>query len=223
MSKADLRVDWATYEAAKYACEHWHYSRCLPQGPLVKIGIWESSCFVGVVIFGRGANNNLSKAFNLSQDKLSELCRVALNSHSSPVSRIVSIAVRFLIKKNPGLRLLVSYADPQRDHYGGIYQAMNWIYDGAQSDQTEYIYNGKQTHGRSVTSSSRGTTKGLKKVRVPGKHRYLMPLDAEMRAKIAPLAKPYPKRLKQAMAGDHPAQRQCDTDPDAPSPPADMA
>jgi len=29
---------------------------------------------------------------------------------------------------------------------------------------------------------------------LPGKHKYLMPLDAEMRAKIAPLAKPYPKR-----------------------------
>jgi hypothetical protein len=26
------------------------------------------------------------------------------------------------------------------------------------------------------------------------KYRYLMPLDDEMRAKIAPLAKPYPKR-----------------------------
>jgi hypothetical protein len=32
-----------------------------------------------------------------------------------------------------------------------------------------------------------------------GKHKYLMPLDKEMSAKIAPLAKPYPKRVKQAM------------------------
>lgn len=33
-------------------------------------------------------------------------------------------------------------------------------------------------------------------VPVHGKHRYLMPLDAEMREQIAPLAKPYPKRPK---------------------------
>lgn len=35
---------------------------------------------------------------------------------------------------------------------------------------------------------------GLRKRLTPGKHRYLMPLDDEMRAKIAPLARPYPKR-----------------------------
>jgi hypothetical protein len=49
------------------------------------------------------------------------------------------------------------------------------------------------------------------------KHRYLMPLDNEMRAKIEPLRKPYPKRVKQAMTGDQPEQRRRDTDPPAPS------
>jgi hypothetical protein len=33
-----------------------------------------------------------------------------------------------------------------------------------------------------------------KKVFQLGKYRYLMPLDPAMRAQIAPLAKPYPKR-----------------------------
>jgi hypothetical protein len=37
-----------------------------------------------------------------------------------------------------------------------------------------------------------------------------------MRVKIAPLAKPYPKRVKQAMIGDQPEQRRSDTDPPAP-------
>ena len=43
-----------------------------------------------------------------------------------------------------------------------------------------------------------------------------MPLDKEMSAKIAPLAKPYPKRVKQAMTGLQPEQRRRDTDPPAP-------
>ncbi len=38
----------------------------------------------------------------------------------------------------------------------------------------------------------------------PGKHRYLMPLDDAMRAQIAPLAKPYPKRAKDQDA-EHPS------------------
>ena len=33
-------------------------------------------------------------------------------------------------------------------------------------------------------------------VKGSSKHRYLMPLDEAMRAQIAPLAKPYPKRAK---------------------------
>ena len=32
------------------------------------------------------------------------------------------------------------------------------------------------------------------KVPLPGKHRYVMPLDAAMRAQCATLAQPYPKR-----------------------------
>jgi hypothetical protein len=42
MAKADLRIDWATHAAAKYACENWHYSGCMPVGKLVKVGAWES-------------------------------------------------------------------------------------------------------------------------------------------------------------------------------------
>ena len=36
-------------------------------------------------------------------------------------------------------------------------------------------------------------------VKNPGKHRYLMPLDDNMRKQVQSLAKPYPKRMKQAM------------------------
>jgi len=54
-------------------------------------------------------------------------------------------------------------------------------------------------------------------VEKPGKHRYLMPLDTDMRARIMPFAKPYPKRAKQAMTDDQSAQRQGSTDPHAPN------
>ena len=52
--KPKLKVDWATHEAAKHSCVNWHYSKCLPAGKLVKIGAWENSKFIGVVIFSRG-------------------------------------------------------------------------------------------------------------------------------------------------------------------------
>ena len=36
--------------------------------------------------------------------------------------------------------------------------------------------------------------RNAKEIPCQGKHRYLMPLDADMKKQIMPLAKPYPKR-----------------------------
>lgn len=216
MTKADLRIDWATHEAAKYACENWHYSGCLPVGKLVKVGAWEDGKYIGVVLFGRGANNNMLKPFGLEQDQGCELVRIALTKHNSPVSRITAQAIRFLKKQSDGLRLIVSYADPEQGHHGGIYQAGNWIYTGPSGKAIKVFYNGKWSHKKTVDDAGVDQSK-LKKKIVQGKHRYLMPLDDEMRKRILPLAKPYPKRAKQAMASSPEAQRQGGTDPHAPT------
>ena len=45
--KVDLRLDWCSYEAAKYAVEHWHYSKRMPKSKLAKIGVWEDGEFIG--------------------------------------------------------------------------------------------------------------------------------------------------------------------------------
>lgn len=216
MAKADLRIDWATHAAAKYACENWHYSGCLPAGKLVKVGAWEAGKFIGVVLFGRGANNNMLKPFGLEQDEGCELVRIALTSHKTPVSRIAAQAIRFLKRQSEGLKLIVSYADPEAGHHGGIYQAGNWIYTGPSSPAIKVWYKGKWSHKKTVDDA--GVSQALlPKKKVPGKHRYLMPLDEEIRSRIMPLAKPYPKRAKQAMADDQSEQRQGGTDPHAPT------
>ncbi len=46
-----------------------------------------------------------------------------------------------------------------------------------------------------------GTSGGYPKRAYGGRHKYLMPLDAEMRAKLLPLAQPYPKRERSAVSG----------------------
>ena len=216
MSKADLRIDWATHEAAKYACENWHYSGCLPVGKLVKVGAWENEKYIGAVLFGRGANNNMLKPFGLEQDQGCELVRIALTAHIAPVSRITAQAIRFLKKQSDGLRLIVSYADPEQGHHGGIYQAGNWVYTGPSGKAIKVFYNGKWSHKKTV-DDARVDQSNLKKKIVSGKHRYLMPLDDEMRKRILPLAKPYPKRAKQAMVSFPETQRQGGTDPHAPT------
>jgi len=210
-----FKMDWASHEATKYACEHWHYSKCLPVGKLVKVGAWEEDKFIGVVVFSRGANNNMLKPFGLQQEEGCELTRIALTKHEVPVSKIMALAVKFLVKSQKNLRLIVSYADPDQGHHGGIYQACNWLYTGPSGKALKVFYKGKWSHKKTVDDAGVNQSNLPKKV-VTGKHRYLMPLDKEMNAKISPLAKPYPKRVKQAMTGDQPEQRRRNTDPPAP-------
>ena len=122
MSKAILKLDWCDYKAAKYAVEHWHYSKVLSVSTNVYIGVWENSKFIGAIIFGRGANKNIASPYGLTQTDVCELTRVALSKHVNPVTRILAIAIKLLKKQSPNLKLIVSYADPQQNHYGGIYQ-----------------------------------------------------------------------------------------------------
>jgi len=200
-----LRLDWATHQAAKFACENWHYSKSLPVPPLVKIGVWEENAFIGVVIFSRGANNNLLKPYGLTHYQGCELTRVALKKHKSPVSKIISIAIKLLKKTNKNLKLIVSFADPNENHHGGIYQAGNWIYSGRTDKIFKYIdASGREWHQRQVSKKGFKVWMGnlqktvspenCKKIVQMGKHRYLMPLDEETKKKILRLSQKYPKR-----------------------------
>ena len=203
MSKADLKIDWATHAAAKYAVENWHYSENMPKSKLAKLGAWESGKFIGSIIFGVGANNNQAGAYGLGQNQCCELVRVALRNHKNSVSRIVAISLKFIKKAFPGIRLIVSYADPKQGHHGGIYQAGNWIYSGRSQAQSELLVDGVFVHKR--TAHDRWGTASPEKIKaktgktvewapVEWKHVYLMPLDKEMSKQILPLSKPYPKR-----------------------------
>lgn len=191
-----LRLDWCSHEAAKFAVERWHYSRKMPTGPMVKVGVWEGEEYVGAVLFSHGASPQIGAPYNLSQFEVCELTRIALRGHAAPVSRIGAVAVRLLRGVCPGLRLIVSYADPEKGHHGGIYQAMGWVYVG--TSQSKWTANGQ--HNR-IFGTSKARARAIHGPSVlieehEPKFKYLYPLDAEMRARIAPLAKPYPKRAR---------------------------
>ena len=142
-------------KAALFAVKVWHYSRTLPAGRLVCVGVWEGGVFVGVVIFGRGASSEIASPFGLQQSGVCELTRVALGPHQAPTSKIVALAVRLLRRQSPGLRLIVSYADPEHGHHGGIYQAMNWQFIGTTNRESLIRLNGRLFHPRTVASRYR--------------------------------------------------------------------
>jgi hypothetical protein len=186
--------------------------------------VWEDGQYIGCVLFAHGANNHIGSPYGLTQTETAELVRIALRGHKAPVSRIAAIAIRFLRKQSPGLRLIVSYADPQQGHHGGIYQAGNWVYVGLGTANRHLLINGKAVHKRTV-SSAYGTTEvsvlrdkfGLDATNTDPsrKHTYLMPLDDAIRTQITKLKKPYPTRVK-TDAVSTPHQSADESDPLAP-------
>lgn len=167
--------------------------------------MWEADRFIGVVIYGRGANDRMSKMVDLPQTECAELVRVALRGHVATVSSITARSIKMLKASNPGLRAIVSYADPGHGHHGGIYQAGNWLYLGLGTSNKELIIHGRQMHLRSVHAA--GWKQSLAWIRVhvdsnarevtpPRKHRYAYPLDKPTRRRITKLAKPYPPAVE---------------------------
>lgn len=192
MSK--LVVAPCSHEAAKYAVENWHYSRILPTGKIVKIGVWENDKFIGCVLFSRGASPNLGTALSLDQTQICELTRVALTKHEAPVSQILVLAIKELKESNPGLECVISFADPKEGHKGGIYQATNWIYTGQSNPVIEYFIDGRWRHTRGAYHDPRRPT--AQKRQSPGKFRYLYPLNKKIKRLLAKLAKPYPNAVE---------------------------
>jgi hypothetical protein len=199
-SRPELKIDWCSHAAAKYAVEHWHYSKSLPAFKLAKLGAWEDGQFIGCAVFSVGACQHIASPFGITRTEVCELTRVALREHQSPVTKILSICLNLIRREYPGLRLVVSYADLGHGHHGGIYQGGNWIYCGTTKPDKEYFVRGKWVHHRQGNSLL-GSVAGVKSRPSSQKHKYLMPLDDEMRRQIKPLRKPYPKRVRSADSG----------------------
>ena len=201
-SMTDLQLDWCSHKAANFACENWHYSECMPIGKTVKIGVWEREEYIGCIIYSRGANAHIAEPYNMSQTEVCELTRVALADHDTPVTRMLSISRKLLKEKCPGVKLIISYADPIQDHHGGIYQGDNWYYTGTSSPQKDIYVNGEEMHKNSVhhkygTASVQKLNKKYDNVDFEYtsekfKYKYVKPLTDRVEQKVKAMAKPYP-------------------------------
>lgn len=206
-----IRTAFVGHDAAKHAVLRWHYSRAMPTSKTVRVGVWEDERFIGVVLFGRGAAPHLGKPYGLDATEVCELTRVALDRHTAPVTQIVAAAIRDLRRVCPGLRLIVSFADPAEGHHGGIYQAGGWLYVGDTPPARYFRVRGRVRHPRSI--GQLGVVQSLDAIRKaldpnativdkPGKHRYVYPLDRAMRRRITPLAKQPPARHTPPVTSD---------------------
>lgn len=204
-----MRVRNATRYEMDFATRRWHYSHKAPSTAFGYSYFTDGGGFMGVVLFGNGANPHIGTEYGLFCGEAIELVRVALSGEQGHghTSRIVADALRRLHRDRPLVRLVVSYADSDQGHLGTIYQATNWIYVGKVREGVRdvLVIDGRRVHNKTIYSSFPGVGLDVARdmlreaghevelSRTLGKQKYLMPMDKKTRRRVLPLARPYPK------------------------------
>ena len=119
--------------------------------------------------------------------KVFELSRLWAPDGHAPnlLTQAISAAVDMIRRiENPDA--LVSYADPNVGHHGGVYRAASWIYHGKSEEVRTYIgVDGNTVSRRAFHSGKVGMRKaeiealGYTELKLPGKERFVRPLSRE--------------------------------------------
>jgi hypothetical protein len=169
--------------AARLICEY-HYTHSVPSGKSHYVRFGDA-----LVVWSIPANKNIAKFILGYQGKVWELSRLwAPNGHApNLLTQAISAAVGVIWKlERPDA--LVSYADPNAGHKGGVYRAASWLYHGQSEEVRAYrSQDGKIVARRAFHSGSVGMTKaqiealGFVELRLPGKERFVKPITRSAR------------------------------------------
>lgn len=120
---------------AFYSANHYAKGASLSS---TSFGCYEGGVLTGCVSFGTPCSENVRASVLGTEykDAVKELQRLA-RAPSCTVypSTLVSTAIRMYSdhranERQPRLLALISFADEHEGHYGGVYQAMSWLYCG---------------------------------------------------------------------------------------------
>lgn len=168
-----------------------HYTHRFPSG-------WVRCYEYGgvVVVFSIPANKNLEPFIFDTPVQLRELARLwAADGHKPfALTQALSAIIKQFRRDEPQVKALVSFADPNQDHHGGIYQAASWNYTGQSSESRAYMLpDGTPVSRRAFHTGSKSYVPTLPVIKLPGKLRYIKLLDTRVRKHLKLALKPYPK------------------------------
>lgn len=181
--RAEMLVGMARMKAISIICEN-HYTGTVPSGKSYYVAYGPA-----YVVWSIPANKNIARFVLGWEGKVWELSRLwAPDGHErNLLTQAISAAVE-LIREVEKPDALVSYADPNAGHTGGIYRAASWIYHGKSEEVRTYIGDdGKAVARRAFHSGKTGMKKaeiealGFREVRLPGKERFVRPLSRRAR------------------------------------------
>ena len=191
-----ISVQKISYSDAKPWILYKHYAKRIP--PIVHLfGLYQDNILEGVCTFGSPPNRSFNDGacvFRNLKMLVYELNRLVV-SDGLPKNSL-SFFVSQSLGKLPTPCCVVSYADENKNHYGYIYQATNWIYTGVSTPKHKYIF----ADGSTFDSRRRGYSKGkiVDKIRLKPSHRYITFVGSKKDKKnmsnaLKMTIKPYPK------------------------------
>jgi hypothetical protein len=154
-------------EARPFVVER-HYARRMV-GAMHRFGLFEDGELVGVVLYGQpaGANVTASVCGPDHADKVLVLSRLVVETKTQNAgSLFISRSLQLL----PRPSVVITYADPNEGHYGGIYAACSWLYCGLSCAMHEYRLDSGETAQHRHVDKGRVVATTLQE----RKHRYLV-------------------------------------------------
>jgi len=182
----DVRIQLSKDNAlVKKIIEDNHYSHKIPQAIKYRFVFYIKEDIKGVAVFSIPANMySITSIFkNETQHIGIELSRVFTDDDTPKNFESYCLSKCFdYIKNNTVYDVIVSYADPNFEHRGFLYQALNAKYLGETGGEIRYLVNGQLITRRGLGRSHGDTEKehvqrllldGGTKVKMKGKHKYL--------------------------------------------------
>lgn len=153
-----------------------HYTHSVPSGKSHYVRFGDA-----IVVWSIPANKNIAKFVLGWPGNVWELSRLWAPDGHTPnlLTQAISAAVA-VIKRLEHPDALVSYADPNAGHKGGVYRAASWVYHGKSEEVRTYRSpDGQTTSRRAFHSGSKGMRKaeiealGYVELKLPGKERFV--------------------------------------------------
>lgn len=174
-------------KAAAEVIRQRHYTHSVPSGKSHYL-----KCGDALIVWSIPANKNIARFILGQPGNVWELARLwAPDGHEKNLlTQAISAGVAEIRRlENPDA--LVSYADPNAGHKGGVYRAASWLYHGKSEEVRSYRGpDGGTVARRAFHSGKTGLRKsqieamGFTELKLPGKERFVKPLTRKARKRI---------------------------------------
>lgn len=184
----------------------YHYSKKVTKNRWLSFAIFYNGNLEGGMQLGYGIRPKSKEHIirDVNSDEIREFDRMWISDKlpKNSESKCIGFLLRYIRKKYPDIKVIISYADGLRGKVGTIYQASNFIYVGCIKGEFYYLPD-KDEWIHPVSMYHRHGTRAkefLEKI-YPGiehiygeQHRYIYFLDSSLKDKLLLPIVPYPKK-----------------------------